>query len=89
MLLPKRVKYRRVHRGRMTGKALRGNKVTYGEYGLQATEPAWITSNQIEAARIAMTRYCKRFGKVWIKIFIHIGSNKESCKIQFFIFGVI
>lgn len=69
MLLPKRVKYRRVHRGRMTGKALRGNKVTYGEYGLQATEPAWITSNQIEAARIAMTRYCKRFGKVWIKIF--------------------
>ena len=69
MLMPKRVKYRRVHRGRMTGKALRGNKVTYGEYGLQATEPAWITSNQIEAARIAMTRYCKRFGKVWIKIF--------------------
>ena len=69
MLLPKRVKYRRVHRGRMTGKALRGNKVTYGDFGLQATEPAWITSNQIEAARVAMTRYCKRFGKVWIKIF--------------------
>lgn len=69
MLLPKRVKYRRVHRGRMTGKALRGNKVTYGQYGLQATEPAWITANQIEAARVAMTRYCKRFGKVWIKIF--------------------
>lgn len=69
MLLPKRVKYRRVHRGRMRGKALRGNKVTYGEYGLQALEPAWITSNQIEAARVAMTRYCKRFGKVWIKIF--------------------
>ena len=69
MLMPKRVKYRRVHRGRMTGKALRGNKVTYGEYGLQALEPAWITANQIEAARIAMTRYCKRFGKVWIKIF--------------------
>ena len=66
MLLPKRVKYRRVHRGRMTGKALRGNKVTYGDFGLQATEPAWITSNQIEAARVAMTRYCKRFGKVWI-----------------------
>ena len=63
MLLPKRVKYRRVHRGRMTGKALRGNKVTYGDFGLQATEPAWITSNQIEAARVAMTRYCKRFGK--------------------------
>ena len=69
MLMPKRVKYRRVHRGRMTGKALRGNKVTYGEYGLQATEPAWITSNQIEAARIAMTRYIKRGGEVWIKIF--------------------
>ena len=69
MLLPKRVKYRRVQRGRMKGKALRGNKVTYGDYGLQALEPAWITSNQIEAARVAMTRYCKRFGKVWIKIF--------------------
>ena len=69
MLLPKRVKYRRVHRGRMTGKALRGNKVTYGDFGLQATEPAWITSNQIEAARVAMTRYIKRGGKVWIKIF--------------------
>lgn len=69
MLLPKRVKYRRVHRGRLTGKALRGNKVSNGEYGLQAMEPAWITSNQIEAARIAMTRYCKRVGKVWIKIF--------------------
>ena len=69
MLLPKRVKYRRVHRGRMTGKALRGNKVTYGDFGLQATEPAWITPNQIEAASVAMTRYCKRFGKVWIKIF--------------------
>ncbi len=69
MLLPKRVKYRRVHRGRMTGKASRGNKVTYGEYGLVALEPAWITSNQIEAARIAMTRYTKRGGQVWIKIF--------------------
>lgn len=69
MLLPKRVKYRRVHRGRLTGKAYRGNKVTYGEFGLQALEPSWITSNQIEAARVAMTRYCKRFGKVWIKIF--------------------
>ena len=69
MLLPKRVKYRRVHRGRMTGKATRGNKVVYGDYGLQAREPVWITSNQIEAARVAMTRYCKRFGKVWIKIF--------------------
>ena len=69
MLLPKRVKYRRVHRGRLTGKATRGNKVTYGEFGLVATEPAWITSNQIEAARIAMTRYTKRGGQVWIKIF--------------------
>lgn len=69
MLLPKRVKYRRVQRGRMTGKANRGNTVTYGDFGLQATEPAWITSNQIEAARVAMTRYTKRYGKVWIKIF--------------------
>ncbi|MBQ9852652.1 MAG: 50S ribosomal protein L16 [Ruminiclostridium sp.] len=69
MLLPKRVKYRRVHRGRLKGKATRGNTVTYGQYGLQALEPAWITSRQIEAARIAMTRYTKRGGKVWIKIF--------------------
>jgi len=69
MLLPKRVKYRRVHRGRMTGKASRGNTVTYGEFGLEALEPGWSTSNQIEAARIAMTRYTKRGGQVWIKIF--------------------
>ena len=69
MLMPKRVKFRRVQRGRLTGKALRGNKVTNGTYGLVALEPAWITSNQIEAARIAMTRYVKRGGKVWIKIF--------------------
>ncbi|MGI6175024.1 MAG: 50S ribosomal protein L16 [Christensenellales bacterium] len=69
MLMPKRVKRRRVFRGRMRGMATRGNAVTYGEYGLQALEPAWITSNQIEAARIAMTRYIKRGGKVWIKIF--------------------
>ncbi len=69
MLLPKRVKYRRVHRGRLKGKAYRGNEVTYGDYGLQALEPAWITSNQIESARIAMTRYIKRGGQVWIKIF--------------------
>ena len=69
MLLPKRVKYRGVHRGRLTGKAMRGNTVTYGDYGLQATEPAWISSRQIEAARIAMTRYIKRGGQVWIKIF--------------------
>jgi large subunit ribosomal protein L16 len=69
MLLPKRVKYRRVMRGRMKGKATRGNVVSNGEFGLQALEPAWITSRQIEAARIAMTRYTKRGGKVWIKIF--------------------
>ena len=69
MLLPKRVKYRRVHRGRMTGKAMRGNTVAYGEFGLVATEPGWITSNQIEAARIAMARFTKRSGQVWIKIF--------------------
>ena len=69
MLLPKRVKYRRVHRGRMKGKASRGNFVAYGDYGIQALEPAWITSNQIESARIAMTRYIKRGGQVWIKIF--------------------
>ena len=69
MLLPKRVKYRRVHRGRLTGKALRGNTISHGEFGLVATEPAWITSNQIEAARIAMTRYTKRGGQVWIKVF--------------------
>jgi len=69
MLLPKRVKYRRVQRGRMTGKAMRGNTVSYGEYGLQACEPGWIKSNQIEAARIAMTRYTKRGGQVWIKVF--------------------
>ena len=71
MLMPKRVKRRRVHRGRMTGKAQKGNTVTYGEYGLVALEPSWITSNQIEAARIAMTRSIKRGGKVWIKIFPH------------------
>ena len=69
MLLPKRVKYRRVHRGRLTGKAYRGNTVSNGQYGLVALEPAWITSQQIEAARIAMTRYIRRGGKVWIKIF--------------------
>ena len=67
--MPKRVKYRRVHRGRMKGKAMRGNTITYGEYGLQALEPAWITSNQIESARRAMTRYVKRGGNIWIKVF--------------------
>ena len=71
MLLPKRTKFRRVQRGRMKGKATRGNVVTYGEFGLQADGPGWITSNQIEAARIAMTRYIKRGGQVWIKIFPH------------------
>ena len=69
MLMPKRVKRRKQFRGSMAGKALRGNKISYGEYGLVATEPCWIKSNQIEAARIAMTRYIKRGGKVWIKIF--------------------
>ena len=69
MLMPKRVKRRRVHRGRMKGKATRGTKITYGEYGIQALDPGWITSAQIEAARVAMTRYIKRGGQVWIKIF--------------------
>ena len=69
MLMPKRVKRRKQFRGSMRGKALRGNKITYGEYGIVATEPAWITANQIESARVAMTRYIKRGGKVWIKIF--------------------
>ena len=69
MLMPKRAKYRKVQRGRMTGVASRGNKVSYGDFGIQALEPGWITGNQIEAARIAMTRYTKRGGQVWIKIF--------------------
>ena len=69
MLMPKRVKRRKQHRGRMKGKALRGNKITYGDFAIQALEPAWITANQIEAARVAMTRYIKRGGQVWIKIF--------------------
>ena len=69
MLMPKRTKYRRVQRGRMKGAASRGNKVSYGEFGIQAMEPGWITGNQIEAARVAMTRYTKRGGQVWIKIF--------------------
>jgi large subunit ribosomal protein L16 len=71
MLTPKRVKYRKVQRGRMKGKATRGNVIAYGEYGLQAMEPCWITSNQIEAARVALTRYMRRGGKVWVKIFPH------------------
>ena len=69
MLMPKRVKYRRVQRGRLKGTATRGNRITNGQFGLVATEPAWITSNQIEAARVAMTRYIKRGGQVWLKIF--------------------
>ena len=82
MLLPKRVKYRRVHRGRMKGKALRGNEVTYGEYGIVATEPAWVTSNQIEAARIAMTRYIRRGGQVWINIFPHMALTKKPLEVR-------
>ena len=92
MLMPKRVKRRKQFRGTMKGKALRGNKINYGEYGIVATEPAWIKSNQIEAARIAMTRYIKRGGKVWIKIFpdkpitaqpaeTRMGSGKGSVEI--------
>ena len=82
MLLPKRVKYRRVHRGRLKGKATRGNTVTYGQYGLQALEPAWITSRQIEAARIAMTRYTKRSGQVWIKIFPDKPVSKKALGVR-------
>ena len=77
MLLPKRVKYRRQHRGRMKGDAHKGNFVAYGEYGLAATEASWITSRQIEAARIAMTRYTKRGGQVWIKLFPHKPVTKK------------
>ena len=77
MLLPKRTKYRKAHRGRMKGKATRGNTVTYGDYGLQSLEPCWITSNQIEAARVAMTRYMKRGGKVWINIFPNLSLTKK------------
>lgn len=80
MLMPKRVKRRRVHRGKMRGQAHKGNTISYGEYGLMAMEPAWITSNQIEAARIAMTRYIKRGGKVWIKIFPHKPVTKKPAE---------
>ncbi len=80
MLMPKRVKRRKQHRGRMTGKALRGNTIAYGEYGLVATEPAWIKSNQIEAARIAMTRYIKRGGQVWVNIFPHKPVTKHPAE---------
>ncbi len=82
MLLPKRVKYRKVQRGRMKGKATRGNFVSYGDYGLVSTEPAWITSNQIEAARVAMTRYIKRGGQVWIKIFPDKPVTKKPAEVR-------
>lgn len=82
MLLPKRVKYRRVMRGRMKGKATRGNVVSNGEFGLQALEPAWITSRQIEAARIAMNRYMNREGQVWIRIFPHLAKTKKPLEVR-------
>ena len=82
MLMPKRVKYRRQHRGRMKGIATKGNTVTYGEYGLVALEPAWITANQIEAARIAMTRSIRRGGQVYIKIFPHKSVTKKPAEVR-------
>ena len=82
MLMPKRTKFRRVQRGRMKGAASRGNKVAYGEYGIQAMEPGWITGNQIEAARIAMTRYTKRGGQVWIKIFPDKPVSKKALGVR-------
>ena len=82
MLMPKKVKRRKTQRGRMTGKATRGNFLAYGDFGLVSTEPAWITSNQIEAARIAMTRYMKRGGKVWIKIFPHKPVTKKPAEVR-------
>ena len=82
MLMPKRVKYRRLHRGRMKGIATKGNTVTYGTYGLQSMECGWITANQIEAARIAMTRYIKRGGEVYIKIFPHKSVTKKPAKVR-------
>ena len=82
MLMPKRVKHRRVHRGRMSGKATKGNKVAYGDFGLVATECGWITSNQIEAARIAITRYTKRGGKVYIDIFPHKSVTKKPAEVR-------
>ncbi len=80
MLSPKRVKYRKTHRGRMTGKAYRGNTVAFGEYGIQSLEPCWVTDRQIEAARVAMTRYIKRGGKVWIKIFPDKSATKKPAE---------
>ncbi len=82
MLTPKRVKWRRVHRGRMTGKAMRGNTLTFGEFGLQALEPCWMTNRQIEAARIALTRHIKRGGKVWIKVFPDKSVTKKPAEVR-------
>ena len=82
MLMPKRVKYRRVHRGRMTGKALRGNTISYGDYAIQALEPCWMTENQIESARRAMTRYIKRGGKIWIKVFPDKPVTKKPAEVR-------
>ena len=82
MLMPKRVKYRRVHRGRMTGKALRGNAISYGDYAIQALEPCWMTANQIESARRAMTRYIKRGGKIWIKVFPDKPVTKKPAEVR-------
>ena len=82
MLMPKRVKRRKQFRGSMKGKALRGNKINYGEFGLVALEPCWIKSNQIEAARVAMTRYVKRGGKVWIRIFPHLAKTKKPLEVR-------
>ena len=80
--MPKRVKHRKVMRGKMKGRAHSGNTVAYGDFGLQATTCGWITSNQIEAARVAMTRYCKRTGKVWIKIFPHLAKTKKPLEVR-------
>ena len=80
--MPKRVKYRRVHRGRMTGKALRGNSISYGDYAIQALEPCWMTANQIESARRAMTRYIKRGGKIWIKVFPDKPVTKKPAEVR-------
>ena len=80
MLSPKRVKYRKTHRGRMTGKAQRGNTVAFGEYGIQSLEPCWVTDRQIEAARVAMTRFIKRGGKVWIKVFPDKSATKKPAE---------
>ncbi|MCI5996762.1 MAG: 50S ribosomal protein L16 [Peptoniphilaceae bacterium] len=82
MLMPKRVKYRRVHRGRMTGKALRGNTISYGDYAIQALEPCWMTANQIESARRAMTRYIKRGGNIWIKVFPDKPVTKKPAEVR-------